>query len=482
MQLLLSRAETRTLQQQSRPMNGDETQAVRAIATGMSGLPLALDFAAAYIEESQCRFVEFLALYQQNPLQALQVHPSSVTYPYSVDNTFTLALAQLQQQNPTAADLLRLCCFLAPDEVPEALLMKGAPYLNEELRAATSDPLRIHRIFKDLLTHALLQRDAERKTVRVHRLIQAVVQGQMPEAVHRTWIERLIYLLDHLFFSEEEQRDTEHWAWYELLLPHIQYVIHQAEHWPIASVELASLLCKTATYLFLRTRRAIAAQADAPESAHLENVCAPDRLPLLYEMEREREAELLARRALSICEQKLSPTHLLEDLTGQHTGPGQSGSGVVFLYEKSRSSPIQENDAQRQEPWVLQASETLAARQLIPPTFWQTIPAAAESEPDEDRKVDFCETFLQECCTFSDQACCRVADLWQAYQAWALKQEAEVSLSRQTLTSCLKAKGCSPARTNTSRTWHGLDLKTHIQEEMYNVSAEGNTRETKKLT
>jgi hypothetical protein len=199
-------------------------------------------------------------------------------------------------------------------------------------------------------------------------------------------------------------------------------------------------------------------------------------------MEREREAELLARRALSICEQKLSPTHLLEDLTGQHTGPGQSGSGVVFLYEKSRSSPIQENDAQRQEPWVLQASETLAARQLIPPTFWQTIPAAAESEPDEDRKVDFCETFLQECCTFSDQACCRVADLWQAYQAWALKQEAEVSLSRQTLTSCLKAKGCSPARTNTSRTWHGLDLKTHIQEEMYNVSAEGNTRETKKLT
>jgi transcriptional regulator with XRE-family HTH domain len=482
MQLLLSRAETRMFYQHTRSISSDETLAVRAIAMSMSGLPLALDLAAGYIEEAQCRFVEFLALYRHNLLQALQVHPSSATYPYSVERMFTLALGQLQQQNPLAADLLRLCCFFVPDQIPEVLLVRGAPYLNEELLAAISDPRQIQRIFKDLLSHALLQRDAQSETLRVHRLVQAVVQGQMSEATRRLWTERLIHLLDQLFFIEQEQRDPQHWAWYELLLPHIQYVLHLAEHWPIASVELASLLCKTATYLCMQTRRAIAAHAQASEPAYLESACAAHTLASLHGMERYREAELLALRALSIYEQKQTPgphglAHLLEELTR----PQQSGPGVISLYEKGDSSLIQESDGQRREPWILQAREVQAPRQMISLTGWQTIPVAVEREPDGNSETRVCEMFLQECCTFSGQACCRAADLWRAYQAWAHRQEADVSPSRQTLTSCLKAKGCSPARTNTSRSWHGLDLKIPLQRETHSGTAGRKERDAMKL-
>lgn len=222
-QLLLSRAETRALRQHARPISREETLAARAIAAGMGGLPLALDLAAAY--------------------------------PHAVESTFTLAFAQLQRQNAATADLLSMCCFLAADKIPEALLVRGAPYLSKELLQALSDPLQIHRIFKDLLTHVLLRRDAHNETLHIHHLVQVMLKGQVPEMVQRAWIERLIHLLDQLFVTKHDRQDTKNLTWNEQMLPHIQQMLQQARQWPIASFSLASLLCKTATYLFQRTCR-----------------------------------------------------------------------------------------------------------------------------------------------------------------------------------------------------------------------------------
>jgi len=37
-------------------------------------------------------------------------------YPQTVTNTWSLSFQQIEQQSPTAADLLRLCAFLAVNE------------------------------------------------------------------------------------------------------------------------------------------------------------------------------------------------------------------------------------------------------------------------------------------------------------------------------------------------------------------------------
>jgi transcriptional regulator with XRE-family HTH domain len=145
-QLLLSRAETRLAHQPAAPISAEEAVAVQTIATLMGGLPLALDLAAGYIEESQYRFVEFLALSRRNKRQVLQVYSSSAMYPRSVERTFTLAFERLQRQNPVAADLLSVCCLLAPTDIPEVFFIKGASHLSEELQAAFSDPFRHHVI------------------------------------------------------------------------------------------------------------------------------------------------------------------------------------------------------------------------------------------------------------------------------------------------------------------------------------------------
>ncbi|HEY1348997.1 MAG TPA: helix-turn-helix transcriptional regulator [Ktedonobacteraceae bacterium] len=461
-QLLLKRTETRTLHQHSRPISSDETTAARTIAAGMSGLPLALDLVAAYIEEAHCRFSEFLGLYQRNILLALQAHPTSATYPHSVDSTFTLAFVRLQEQNQAAARLLSLCCFCAPEDIPEALVVRGAPYLkHRDLQEALGDPVQVQRIFTTLLTHALLRRDEQSQTLRVHRLVQVILKGQLPEAAQRAWTEQLIHLLDQFFLTQQELQSTPERAWDEQLLPHVQHVLHLAERWPIASGELASLLCKTAIYLSRRTNRACRQTPPAsctltPEAIHPQSA------------DRSREVELLALRALSIYEQQQVPD------------PGILSS----LIEELARARAPESESQKREPRALAVGlallrtwEVQAPRPTLSPASWQAIPVSGEGKIAREREVDSCETFLRECCTFSVQACCQAADLWQAYQAWALTREIEVSLSRRTLNACLQAKGCSPAHTHIGRTWRGLELKTRLLWGMRNVAARGGETE-----
>jgi tetratricopeptide (TPR) repeat protein len=511
------------------------------------------------------------------------MHPSSATYPHSVERTFTLAFERLQRQNPAAADLLTVCCFLASDEIPEALLIKGMPHLTKELQAVLSDPFRLHTTFQDLLTHALLRRNAQVGTLSVHHLVQMVLREQMPEAAQRMWIQRLIRLLDRLFLIAYDRRDTEQWAWYEQVLPHAQNVSQLAEHWQLVSPELGSLLYKAAVYLFHRARYeqaealylgAISVQERALGRDHPATAFSLNGLASLYcNLGRYTEAETLALRTLSIYEQKLkrghhalaSPLENLARLAYQqeryaeaealasralslrerNTRSNHSNLGLslylkaniqrvqgryeqaealyqhaLHLYQKGLRPELidvalliddfamlslyqgrwEEAEQRYQEAlhvweryqelhhpahaeclehyaellkhqqreqeansYHLRAQDMRSRCQAVPQAVQQTLPVSMGREADEDRERDLFETFLQECCVLSSQTSCRAADLWHVYQEWMQPQEQGMLLSRQAFTFQLKARGCYPARTNTSRIWHGIELKIASQ-------------------
>ncbi|HET8840189.1 MAG TPA: helix-turn-helix transcriptional regulator, partial [Ktedonobacteraceae bacterium] len=228
------------------PISEEETRALQAIALAMDGLPLALDQAAAYIEESQCSFSEFSALLQSNLLLVLRERPFSVNYPRSVEQTFTQAFERLRQQNQLAADLLLFCSFLAPDEIPEVLLNQMMSQLPDKFQADLSQPFRLSTAIKDLLGSALIRRNTHTKTLVVHCLVQTVLREQLPEAIQRIWIERLLHLLDQHFL-------VEHRRWCGQLAPHAQMVLQLADSLKITSAPASSLLLKTAAFLFEQT-------------------------------------------------------------------------------------------------------------------------------------------------------------------------------------------------------------------------------------
>src|SRR5260370_1350407 len=100
------------------------------ISEELGGLPLALDQAGAYIEETQCSLSDYLKRYCTRRTTMLNRRGnSSHDYPASVATTWSLSFEQVEMRSTAAANLLRLCAFLAPDAIPEEMIIKGAPHL-----------------------------------------------------------------------------------------------------------------------------------------------------------------------------------------------------------------------------------------------------------------------------------------------------------------------------------------------------------------
>ena len=92
----------------------------------MDGLPLALDQAGAFIEETQSSVSDYLDLYRQRQdLLFKRRGGPGKDHPEPVATTWSLSFERVGQLDPLAAELLRCCAFLAPDAIPEQMIIDG---------------------------------------------------------------------------------------------------------------------------------------------------------------------------------------------------------------------------------------------------------------------------------------------------------------------------------------------------------------------
>lgn len=276
-QLLLRRMHHLDEKQTLKQFSPDTDALAQTLAEVMDGLPLALDQAGAYLEQTQCSIKEVLRLFEACPVQLLRERDAQADHPFSVVKTFSLAFEKLRKEQPVAAQLLVLCCFLAPDEIPEVLFTEHTKDLELPLYEAVCHPLRMNTLLKDLLAYSLIHRCPHRQTISVHRLVQAVLKERLPEAEQRGWHERVIRLLDQAVQLDPDQTLVEQESLYKLLLPHVLHCLQQATRLHCESATLGSLLSRMATYLYQRTSF--------------------------------QEAELLYQQAVSILRQHVEPTH-----------------------------------------------------------------------------------------------------------------------------------------------------------------------------
>ena len=110
-----------------------ETEAI-ALNQALDGLPLALEQARAYIARQRIGFGSYLRTYQNQGLTHLEkARARTGRYPSSVLKTWHLNIAAVTQANPAATALLELSAFLAPDEIPERIVIAGASRLGAGL-------------------------------------------------------------------------------------------------------------------------------------------------------------------------------------------------------------------------------------------------------------------------------------------------------------------------------------------------------------
>ena len=250
---LLHRAKLLDLATPLERLPATEVALGQEIVAIMGGLPLALDQAGAYIEATQCSLLDYLNLLQSSPLRLLAEREASADHPFSVTQTFMLAFERLEGSNSRAAELLTVCAFLAPEDIPEHLFLVGAAQLGPIFEVLIADPFEFQAALKALLTYSLLQRHAATHTLTVHRLVQMVLQNRMPKSAQAEWTKRVIQVLDHTFPTPSQSQQMEYWSWCEQVVPHALKVLSRQPAMldPLAA---SSLWYKIAVYLHHRGR------------------------------------------------------------------------------------------------------------------------------------------------------------------------------------------------------------------------------------
>ena len=197
-----------------------DRQAAEELSRQLGGLPLALDQAGAYLEETGCSLQHYLNLYKSHRAELLHHRGVlALDHPDSVATTWSLSFAAIEQSSTLAADVLRVCSLLHPDAIPEELFLQGAIHLGPALSAIESDPLAFNHALAVIQSYSLLRRSSREQTIAIHRVVQAVLADAMTASERDLWTERTIITLDALFPAVRRQ-GWEQWSTCERLVSH----------------------------------------------------------------------------------------------------------------------------------------------------------------------------------------------------------------------------------------------------------------------
>jgi tetratricopeptide (TPR) repeat protein len=290
-----------------------EYAAAEKLVTAMDGLPLALDQAGAYIEETRCSLSGYLRRYERQRQQLLDRRGAlGVDHPHSVIATLGLACQRAAQRHPAALDLLHFCALVSPDAIPEGLLLKGVSHQGLVLEPVAADSAQLDQAIAALRSLSLVQRHPETQTLSLHRLVQTVLRERMSGQERAVWMRRVTAVLN-LAFPEDAY---EAWGQCERLLPHV-LACAAATSDQTGNKDLAEVLRKAADYLRERARyaqaellyeRALRIWKQRGGSEHPEAIRSLNGLARLYfELAQFEQSEALYQQALHLGERALGP-------------------------------------------------------------------------------------------------------------------------------------------------------------------------------
>ena len=351
------------------------------IALQLGVLPLALDQAAAYIEETDCGLSGYLDLYRSHASELLRQRGALASdHLEPVVSTWALSFEKVGQANPGAAELLYFCAFLNPDAIPEELFSKGAAELGPVLEPVGSNAFALNRAVAEILKYSLLHRDSNAHTLQIHCLVQAVLKQEMDEATQRRWAERTVRAVNDAFPTVKFHTWPEFSLWpvCERFLAQAHRCTELIEEWCFESTEAARLLDNAGFYLFARARyteaepfyqRALTIREKLLGPEHPDVAWRVSYLGVLYSRQgRYAEAEPLFERALLIWEQALGPEHTqvawgLHDLATLNKRQGRYAQAEP-LFERALLIWEQALGAENpQVTWSLNSLATLYDRQ-----------------------------------------------------------------------------------------------------------------------
>jgi tetratricopeptide (TPR) repeat protein len=193
----------------------------KKISTALGYLPLAVEQAAALLEQTGTPPDTYLERLEKQTAVALAALDAPQDYPASVASTWNLSFERLSETSPAAARMLELCAFFASDPISLDMI-----YSDEMAGLLTryDDTLRerlvLGRVVRELSRFALAKVDQGNNSLQVHRLVQAVIRERMSdeerdEACHD------VHLILHGAIPRGSTDSPVSWPKYDQILPHL---------------------------------------------------------------------------------------------------------------------------------------------------------------------------------------------------------------------------------------------------------------------
>jgi tetratricopeptide (TPR) repeat protein len=292
-----------------------DEQAAGQIAELLGWLPLALEQAGAYVQETRIALSAYLDRLRKFPALTLaRGRPRDRDPTDTVATTWQVSLERVRPVTGAMA-LLEVCAFLGAEEVPRALFAQPLDPQPKELAVLAGDPFTLDEAVAAVRRLGLVK--ANEQAFTVHRLVQQVIRDQFDSEQQRHRVATALRLISAAFPTEHADPDA--WPTYARLLPHALAVTRYAEALAVEPETTAWLLEEACRYLWQRAdhqqARGLSERALAIHEAHLgadhptTATSLHNLADILHAQGDLDTARTLHERALAIHEAHWGPNH-----------------------------------------------------------------------------------------------------------------------------------------------------------------------------
>ena len=193
----------------------------RMVADALGNLPLAVEQASAWLEQTGMEPSAYVAELATQATRILAMNQPS-DYQTPVVATWNLSFERLKERSPAAVRLLQLLAFFNPGPISMALLYREELYEavlpeNETI----SGQIMLPRVIRDISRFALIKVDQASKSLQIHRLVQAVIRSQLTTEEQLAVKHEVHKVLAGARPDQGDSADPVNWPTYELIWPHL---------------------------------------------------------------------------------------------------------------------------------------------------------------------------------------------------------------------------------------------------------------------
>lgn len=193
---------------------------VEDLANKLGYLPLALNQAAAYIDQSKISFSKYIELYDKYPRKLFEKNYSKNQYEYTINTVWKISLEKIEEISSVSVKLMKFISLFFNHNIPKNIIYENLHELEHVLSEEINE-IEFNDSIAILRKYALI--DSTQDYISTHCLIQSAIHNELIEQNEfSSYGNKFIDYLYNLMPADLE--NSEKIKGIRRLVPHIDYI------------------------------------------------------------------------------------------------------------------------------------------------------------------------------------------------------------------------------------------------------------------